>query len=514
MPSAGTKDLFWLVKSLTKSEKGFLKVYIARRSPRGDNLIYLRIFERMERQDQGTYDEKALIRETGIKPSRLPNLKNYLSGLILQSLRELYSKHTVTGLIRGWIADAEILYKKALYKQARKIITRVKHLAYAHEKWILLLEILHWERRLVTAETYTYSLDNQLTSLIDEEKRILSKLSATGEYKALSEKIFVLLKKYGEPRNMATAEEFRKILRNPLLKTSDKSLPVEARYYLYFILANLYYGLGDKQKDYIYRKKIVELSDSSPEWIRENTEQYTGQLNNLLISQTTLRKYAEILSVVKKLRALPARSVITQANIFASASFYELNVYIDTGDFAKGIPLIPGIEKELLKYSAKINKAKELLLYYNCACIYFGTGEYNRALHWLNKILNDTPVQLRQDLYCVARVLSLIIHLELHNISLLEYSVKSTYHFLYKQKMLYRFEALILDFIRKKIPKIITRPELVAELRDLKEKLVKVSEDPFEKKALDYFNFIAWIDSKIEGRSFAEMVKRKVRKNY
>ena len=103
----------------------------------------------------------------------------------------------------------------------------------------------------------------------------------------------------------------------------------------------------------------------------------------------------------------------------------------------------------------------------------------------------------------------MILHFELGNTDILEYLVKSTYRFLYKRKHLYKFETSILNFIRKKLPKTNSEKELITIFKDLKTELGKITKDPFEKKALDYFDFISWLESKIEKRPFADIVKEK-----
>lgn len=42
-----------------------------------------------------------------------------------------------------------------------------------------------------------------------------------------------------------------------------------------------------------------------------------------------------------------------------------------------------------------------------------------------------------------------------------------------------------------------------------KENLMKVFEDPYEKIALDYFDFILWLDSKITKQSFVKLAMEK-----
>jgi len=68
---------------------------------------------------------------------------------------------------------------------------------------------------------------------------------------------------------------------------------------------------------------------------------------------------------------------------------------------------------------------------------------------------------------------------------------------------------MVLSFIREKLPKVITQKELILAFRELKEELEEIIKDSFERKALEYFDFISWLESKIENCPFAEIVKEK-----
>ena len=92
-----------------------------------------------------------------------------------------------------------------------------------------------------------------------------------------------------------------------------------------------------------------------------------------------------------------------------------------------------------------------------------------------------------------------------------EYTVKSTCHFLYKRRELYQYETAILNFIKNKISKNLNNKELIQAFIDLKGELEEIVKDPLEQNALESFNFIYWLQSKIENRPFGEIVREKTR---
>jgi tetratricopeptide (TPR) repeat protein len=184
-------------------------------------------------------------------------------------------------------------------------------------------------------------------------------------------------------------------------------------------------------------------------------------------------------------------------------------MYLDTGEFSKSVGVRENILEGLEKHHEKINPIEEITLLYNLFYSYFGTGEFSKALGIINKLLNEYQKELRYDIQSAARILNLILHYELGNKSLLEYNAISAYRFLYKSKRLFKLENIILGFIKKKMHDIYTPEEEVKAFIKLREEFLPLLDDPYEKKAFEYFDYISWFDSKIENRSFEEIVKEK-----
>jgi hypothetical protein len=138
--------------------------------------------------------------------------------------------------------------------------------------------------------------------------------------------------------------------------------------------------------------------------------------------------------------------------------------------------------------------------------VQFGAGNMNRSLDWLNKVLNDPEPNLRQDIFTYARLFNLVVHYELGNFELLEYIVRSTQRFLSKRHRAYGVEAALIEHVKKLARTTSTegRQEL---FRSLQGQLRQRMKDANEETMLKYFNVSAWVDAKLNGRSFAESVR-------
>jgi hypothetical protein len=100
-----------------------------------------------------------------------------------------------------------------------------------------------------------------------------------------------------------------------------------------------------------------------------------------------------------------------------------------------------------------------------------------------------------------------MIHLELNNQLQLEYVYKSTYSYFIKRERLFKLEDCFLKFLKKHLEPLNAKAQQIA-FAAFKSELTLLLQDPYEKRALEYFDFISWLDSKIEKKSFAEIVSR------
>src|SRR6187402_1741343 len=108
-----TDSLFTLIKSLNKTEKGYLKKNSSFHIINKERNNYIKIFDAIDAQD--VYDESKLLKK--FKNERFINqiavAKNYLYDIILESL-ESYHKTFTSELISS-LNRSEILVGKGLF---------------------------------------------------------------------------------------------------------------------------------------------------------------------------------------------------------------------------------------------------------------------------------------------------------------------------------------------------------------------------------------------------------------
>lgn len=504
-------ELARLITSLTKSEKRYFKMFSSMQS--GEK-SYLKLFDAIEKHED--YDEdkikKMFVGEELLK--RLPSVKNYLYNQVLKSLRTNYSGNTAESQIKGMLEDVAILYEKRLYKQCVKILDRAKELAKTNELLLQLIEINNWEEKVFIEILPLDKFEKFLSESINEQETLVELQKNITQYRGLFNKINLISRKIKEARTEEELSRFESILNDPLLKFIESAKSFNAKNYFYIIHLIYYHAKGDNEAFLETAEKQLELIESYPERIEENQKIYISALNNILLSEIHLHRYEKFNDTLHKLRSIPNKSLNTEVRIFISSYTFEMVMYLDTGEFKRGLTIVNEIQEGLKKYHDKLNPIEEITLLYNLFYLYFGTGEYSKALGIINKLLNEYQKELRYDIQSAVRILNLILHFELGNTTLLEYNAISTYRFLLKSRRLYKMENIILNYIRKKMPDIFTQTEQIEAFKELREQFIELTKDPFEKKAFEYFDYISWLDSKIEGKPLEEIVKRKFKERH
>ena len=152
-----------------------------------------------------------------------------------------------------------------------------------------------------------------------------------------------------------------------------------------------------------------------------------------------------------------------------------------------------------------------MLLYYKLGCLYFGGDDYENAIFYLNKIVQNKGLRMREDLLCFARVLNLVAHYEAGYDYHIDTHIRETYKFLLKMDDLHEVQKSMISFIRKLGD--IYPQELKVHFKQLHAELKQYEDDPYERRAFLYLDILSWLESKIENKPIAQIIKAKALKH-
>lgn len=502
-------ELFQLVKSLTKSEKRFFKLTSSLQSGEKN---YIKIFDAIEKQTE--YDEeeiKALFSdETFIK--HFPSEKNHLYKLILKSLRAYHADNSAASILKQEIKNIEVLFKKTLFKECGKFLQRAKKIAEDNEKFYYSIDLINWEKILLEEAYEAGEFTRDLNDLIAEEQQVIRCLNNLAEYQVLYSKINYIFRLGGFVKSDDERGEVEEIARDPLIIDSSQALSIRAKSICYYVRGFCCVAFRDIEGAIKNFEKAKEWCESNINILNDLPNRYVRILSNLAQVYISNKDYNKVESLIIQFDDLTKRPAFSTADVenllVFSRNTTRLLLLNRQGDYKNGVIKAEEIIKAFRDQQVVISKEKEIILNYIISYIYFGNGQYKEALQWINKVLNDNENTLRQDIYSYARIFNLIIHFELGNFDLLEYIIKSTNRFLNKKNRDYQVETTLVDYIRK-LSKQQHADERTKLFEELNKDLENVFSSPADRVILEYIDFRSWISSKIEGKSFAELVQHR-----
>jgi hypothetical protein len=507
-----TDDLFQLVKSMSKSEKGYFKKFATRHTI-GEKNSYIRLFDAIDEID--IYDE--LLIKQKLKGERfadkLYSIKNYLFNLILKSLSAYHSEKYAVSKLHMMMIELNVLFEKGLYKQFRTLLNKAINIAAENDK-LYYLALLYNKAMTSIATDYYSSDDFNFDKLKKDTQDNIRKISRNEEYHILYNEMFFFSKNTGTVRNEADLEKLNAIVSNPLLKDESFAETFDAKFKYFNIMGHYYRIINDNDNWLKFRKSLVKLMESDKKYIRENPRSYILALNNYLHACVFTKYYDDFFTSLKKLKQFAKQFenkkeyADIQSRTFLLVSDLELSYAIKNLRLSTLDVIISEIERGFKKAGDIINENRRVNIYNRLAYACFLIKDYDKSIGYINKIMNAANPRLEPEQHSFARLRSLIVHFEAGNYDLLEYTVKSTKRFLQKTNRIFKFEKLILDFIIKAMD---YRND--EERTGLYEKLLydinKISNDKFEKNALEHFDVISWINSKLQNKKMVEILKKK-----
>ncbi|ATL49486.1 hypothetical protein COR50_21180 [Chitinophaga caeni] len=509
MPNSQNDALFILIKTLTKAEKRNFQLAFNKNNSKED-VLFIQLFNAMDRLN--TYDEEQLLKKTpGIKKQQLSNVKAHLYKQLLTSLRLLYKQKDPMIDLREQIDYARVLYNKGLYTQSLKLLSKAKASAKEQEEVLLWFEIIEFEK-LIESRHITRSLENRADELSEESIMLNAHLTNVSRLSTLALRMYGLYLKLGHARNEKDVLMIKSFFDISLNSNMPSELSFYEKIYFYQAYCWYYYILQDFLMYYRYTQKWVDLCDEYPSLKKNDPDLYIKGMHNLLTAHfynANGERFADVLHALEDYTAnnkdMFNESTATSAFVYIYTA--KINQHFMMGTFSEGLSLVPEVEEQICQHQLTVDQHRVLVFYYKIACLYFGSGDNNNAIVYLNKIIHLRIGNLRADIQCFARILHLIAHYELENYSLVEYLIKSVYHFIAKNKDLGLVMEEILKFLRKNIyahPKA-----LRAAFIDLKDRLVELSKNPYERRSFLYLDIISWLESKIDGVPVQDVIREK-----
>ncbi|WP_109851166.1 hypothetical protein [Aquimarina sp. AU58] len=456
------EELFYLIQSLSKSEKRYFKL-----STQGnESSEYLNLFDAIEAQKE--YDEaqiKALFKDKAFV-TQLTTIKNYLKQRILQSLRNYHSRISKNAELIDIIRNVEILFHKGQYTICLSELNRAEKKAKNFQQDVLLFHIQDWKRKVHQA---LYPQDFETFKTIIQKQK--ETLESTNEY------ISLLLANI-DPTQFSLSHKKSVSLQNKTLKTLHK--------YRKQLLAKH----TDKAKQTL--EDLIKEWEQNPELLKEYFAMYFSVNNNLLGFLVFKKQYKEafVRILLLKQKAL-AIGTTSAALIKEKLRLYniELEIHRNLKELHTTHEIIDEIQNFIELHKTLVPNNYWLSFRFQFANIYFLKKDNKKALQWINDILNHQTKKDRKDLITYTYWLNLLVHYELGNGFTLRYLINSMKKHLKKQKNIVFYEKIVLKFLSKTVEyDVIEKRKAFAVLKE------QLEEHPIPNHILGYVDFKEWMN--------------------
>jgi len=510
MPIAQSEQLFTIIKSLTKAEKRNFRLYVQRLQSNED-VLYVRLFDILEKAEE--YDEDLVLEKMGCIPKpQFVNIKRHLYTQVLKSLRLIF-ENIESIKVREQIDFAHILYSKGLYLQAFKLLDRVKEMLPEGGHDLLRLEIIEFqkfieERHITRSRKTQGKVESLLVESENQEARV-SNLVLLSNLKIKIHGWYIQTGHVRDDRDHFTVKEY---FESELRKVRLNNLSVTEEIYLQQSYMWFYYILLDFERCHQHAELWVKAFDENPSHKIEDPVLYMRGLSYELTSLYSLRDYRRYVKVLEKFEAFIASHEVyfdMTGQIISFLYLYtaKINRHFIEGSFEEGLKLVPEINRLIKKFGRFIDVHRIMVFNYKTAWLYLGSGQPGPCIEYLNKILNlKSAGHLRTDIQCYARLMHLMAHFELGHFNLLEHLVDSVGRFFSKMRDLNEVQQLLFNFFKSNLD--VRKQELNHNLHVLRKEVIRLEKNPYEGRTFHHLDIVAWIDSRIEGKTVGEIIEK------
>ncbi|MBG14964.1 MAG: hypothetical protein CL853_01275 [Crocinitomicaceae bacterium] len=423
-------------------------------------------------------------------------LKQQLKNKVLESLRIFHRKSIPYNSENQLLENAFLLKTRGYWSEAKKTLQRVKKKSInCGTSMTCYSEMAFIESRLSKKgiEQLLENWDSEVESKLSLQRIILQMDRKYLEISLLNKEIESARKPIHKKllnHYVSNLEELKK-----KSNFSDYSL----LYYHYnFGLSN--YLLGNIEISYRAYNTICQQVDSDGYLLNLRGDLILRSMANRVLCAIGLGKLSLAKTHIKELEKIPIFS-----SFYASYKAYiinvlELMIYSKTENYMDGIKTVEGfqnqrkdfvstIEEETFIYQEQIY---ETFHYANCL---YKSGSIKKAIRIMFEFISLKKNIAKKDAYSAARFFYLVLLIELNDDELVYAELRSVERFLKQQELYFGVEKILSNFVKGLMIKN-TSFQIRSYYKSLVKDLEKLNEDPFERNAFTYFDFLAWAKQK------------------
>ena len=498
MPISKSKQLLLLIQSLTKAEKRNFRLF-ANRNQNKRTLLFVALFDMLDKTN--TYDQKKISQSIGgISNAQLVNLKRHLYTQILRSLRVITISKRPNVEVREMIDFAYVLYDKALYLEAIKILDMAKKHATKYYLYHMQNVIIEFEKR-IESRHITRTGTEKAYALIKESEQLNELITLSTKLSNLRTDLHARYLQNGHCQSNTEKDALKQFFHAAINEYKQLSLgPVES-IYLYQSYVWYFHIILEFDNCLTYAEKWLKTLENNPTLIEKDVDLYLRAFHYVLSSCFHLKnteKLSQFLEKVELFRKANYKrfNMLSKIISFQYVHTSRLNLLILSKDFTNSQKVITRTLSRINKHYEHIDPHKILVFYYKIAWIFFQCGNFSRSIFYLNKIINNQLPKLREDLQGYSRIMHLMCHYELGNFDLLNYTISTFKSFFSKLGKIDTMQ----DICKSTFLSLAQadHKDHLSIFQSSLEQIRILEANEFNKVSFTYLDILSWLTSKIE----------------
>lgn len=415
-------DLFQLIKSMDRNEKGYFKKFASINGKKDNN--YLRLFDALEQQKE--YDEKAIKQQfKGEKfIIQLHVVKNYLFQLVLRSLRNYHHKSSVPFRVHNLFMDAELLFNRKMLDNAQKTLTKAESIldTQYYQKG-LFMPLLNRERSKIMGTNFYADLsDEEMQLWGDEYIDEIDKLVIQTQYEVQFAKMMRLSRQVSYADLPAVRARFDAIVNVPCLQVDPKTLPLMLQIIYYDIYSNYYIATRQHLKYADGTDEMLALIQGNLNYF--SPRQYLIALYNNASTNSIHLRFDKAQKSLEEIKGLEVDTLKDEQLKERYIWDIELDILMRKGKPGEASTWLDAHMPMLEAGMANMANGYDYRIMHEIARLYMKDGQYNRALDFINTIIQSKVLDNDAG-YKYVLLAQLICNYELGNAVLVPHLLKS-----------------------------------------------------------------------------------------
>lgn len=503
-------SLLALIKSLSKAEKRYLKLYSNLQTGEKGYLILFELLEHNTSIDD--IYQQFCIKQKG---KSFDMAVKHLYKVVLDCLVHLSKSQDIQTKIFDHIAKAGILFERELLNEALTELGKAEKLAIHYENDSLILLIRRTELKYLSMNDFTGMTEKQV---VDKQMKINEIMRYTRSAN-LHTQLYDILKYRSIYKGYIRSDKQKENLNDLILSelnlianSSYKGFETEKLHLLF--LSTYFLNSGNYKAAIRLYQDLIILFDENKHMILNPPLYYFNAILGILDSLQSVGLYKEMPFFISRLKEIAkgdysAEFILTVQVYIYLYEFYSL---FNVGDFLSAQNLQQLYEEPIFKKISLLELNLQLQLYLNLVILNLGINNVQEARKNMKKILSSGKSLYIFPTYKIARLVNLVLQAELGNYDFFENEIKSIKRSSSFEKKQYATEKLLFKFVQSyPLPKNkLQKNKIWSQYQPC---IQHIKENKYERPLLKTFDFCAWIKSKLTDCPFATIIKEQNEKS-